>query len=318
MSIVRLNDQGSTAAIAVNFGFNCYEFRARIGERTVDVIDSDPAYPEDGRRPSGNGIPILFPFPNRIRQGRFPWDGREYQIPLDSRPNAIHGFALDTPWRVIDQGERHVVGQWQLRRDAADRAAWWPTDCLIEVRYELRSSRLQSILHAEIRIANPDTRPMPWGFGTHAYFKLPLAADGSVEHCLIEAPAHQQWVLEDFLPTGERIPVPPEKDLRTGAYVRSAQFDDVLTDVRPAGDSLNCVVMDEEAGLEVVQACDKTFREVVVYTPPNRAAVCLEPYTCVTDAINLQQRGVDAGWRVLNPGEEFRTWIDIIARPVVA
>ena len=63
---------------------------------------------------------------------------------------------------------------------------------------------------------------------------------------------------------------------------------------------------------------DKVFREVVVYTPPNRDAVCLEPYTCVTDAINLQSRGIDAGWRVLEPGAEFRTWIDITARPVIA
>jgi aldose 1-epimerase len=44
----------------------------------------------------------------------------------------------------------------------------------------------------------------------------------------------------------------------------------------------------------------------------------MEPYTCVTDAINLQQRGIDAGWRVLQPGDEFLTWIEITARPVVA
>jgi aldose 1-epimerase len=315
MSNVVIQDGDSIARIAVNFGFNCCEFRARVGNHLVDVLDSDPAFAETGRGPSGNGIPILFPFPNRIHAGKFEWDAKRYEIPLaGNRPNAIHGFALDTPWRVIDKGARHVVGQWQLSRDAADRSAWWPTDCLIEVRYELR----RSTLHSEIRIANPDTRPMPWGFGTHAYFRLPLSPEGSVEHCLIQAPAHAQWVLSEFIPTGERIPVPAEKDIRRGAYVRSAKFDDVLTDLRPEGDSLECIVMDEESGFEVVQACDRTFREVVVYTPPNRAAVCLEPYTCVTDAVNLQPRGIDAGWRVLQPGQEFRTWIDITARPVVA
>jgi aldose 1-epimerase len=44
----------------------------------------------------------------------------------------------------------------------------------------------------------------------------------------------------------------------------------------------------------------------------------MEPYTCVTDAINLHQRGIDAGWRVLQPGEEYATWIDIIVRPALA
>ena len=43
------------------------------------------------------------------------------------------------------------------------------------------------------------------------------------------------------------------------------------------------------------------FRESVLFVPPHRRAVCVEPYTCVTDAVNLQQRGVDAGWRELPP-----------------
>ena len=47
------------------------------------------------------------------------------------------------------------------------------------------------------------------------------------------------------------------------------------------------------------------FRDLVLFTPPHRQAVCIEPYTCPTDAINLQARGLDAGWRVLDPGA---TW----------
>ena len=46
-------------------------------------------------------------------------------------------------------------------------------------------------------------------------------------------------------------------------------------------------------------------RELVVFTPKHRQAVCLEPYTCTTDAINLQQHGVDAGWLVLPPGQRW-------------
>ncbi len=76
--------------------------------------------------------------------------------------------------------------------------------------------------------------------------------------------------------------------------------------------------MDEESGLQVMQQWGPAFREIVVYTPPGRNAVCLEPYTCATDAINLQQRGIDAGWQVLEPRAEFRTWIEITASEVIA
>ena len=52
------------------------------------------------------------------------------------------------------------------------------------------------------------------------------------------------------------------------------------------------------------------FRELVLYTPPHRQAICLEPYTCTTDAVNLGNRQIDAGWRALAPGE---TWSAAVA-----
>jgi aldose 1-epimerase len=76
--------------------------------------------------------------------------------------------------------------------------------------------------------------------------------------------------------------------------------------------------MDPSAGLEVRQTFDKAFRELVVYTPPHGRSVCLEPYTCTTDAIHLVEQGVDGGWRVLAPGAEFRTWFQISAGLVYA
>lgn len=76
--------------------------------------------------------------------------------------------------------------------------------------------------------------------------------------------------------------------------------------------------MDEACGYQLIQQAGPAFRELVVYTPPNRNAVCLEPYTCATDAVNLQPRGIDAGWRVLEPRAEFRTWIEITASEVIA
>ena len=41
-------------------------------------------------------------------------------------------------------------------------------------------------------------------------------------------------------------------------------------------------------------------------------------YTCLTDAIRLEQQGVDAGLQVLAPGKRFTTWIEIRAGLVVA
>lgn len=306
---------GARAAIAPELGFNCFSFQATVLGEAVEVLSADEGFLEGTSRPTRSGIPILFPFPNRIRQGRFRWDGKDYEIPgSDTWGNAIHGFCADRPWRVIDQGPAHVLGQFQLSVDAPDRRAKWPADFRIEVEYRLLAQRLR----ASIRIQNRGTGSLPWGFGTHPYFRAPLGARGRWEQCTVEVPAAARWDLVDCLPTGTRTPVPPEYDLRSGAGLKELKLDDVYTEITCSGPQFDCTLMDECAGIQVTQTCPPIFREIVAFTPPNRSCICLEPYTCVTDAINLQGQGIDAGLRVLAPGAEFRTWIDLTVGPVLA
>jgi aldose 1-epimerase len=321
MEVLVLTDTrtGSIARILPELGFNCFEFRTTVAGQAIDVIDASPQFASGNDRPSGHGIPLLFPFPNRIRGGRYTWNGRDYEIPLsaashDGAGNAIHGFCLDRPWRVTSRGADFAVGVFELGKDAPDRRAFWPADFRIEVRYQVRGPKLR----ADIRVVNPSTVPLPWGFGTHPYFKLPLGAKSRPTHCLVMAPASEEWELVNCLPTGRRLPISEAKDLREGAYFDVLKLDDVLTGLPAGQTSFECGIMDELSGRQVTQLSGPAFREVVVYTPPGRNAVCLEPYTCVTDAINLLQRGIEAGWHVLEPNAEFRTWIEITASEVIA
>jgi aldose 1-epimerase len=153
--------------------------------------------------------------------------------------------------------------------------------------------------------------------GTHPYFRAPLLPGGRLADCTIESPTSEFWELHDCLPTGRRLPVNERLDLRDGSYLQELHLDDVLTGVDCPGPQFDLILQDERAGLQVVQQCPPIFREVVVFTPPQRSAVCLEPYTCTTDAVNLQAQGLDAGWRVLGPGSEFHTWIDISVGPIL-
>jgi aldose 1-epimerase len=91
-------------------------------------------------------------------------------------------------------------------------------------------------------------------------------------------------------------------DLRGGQPLAALELDDVFGDLAFQDDECTCRLVDELAGLEVGLWFDRFFRELVIYTPPARPAICLEPYTCATDAVHLDERGIDAGWRVLEPG----------------
>ena len=148
MDIVTISDNrsGASAKIAADLGFNCFEFIAPVNDERVEVIDAASDFAEGKQSPSGHGIPILFPYPNRIRGGKYQWKGQEYQLPPGkvayNKDNAIHGFCLDRPWRVTEQGENFVTGEFKLSQDAPDRRDFWPADFVLEVRYRLQDTAL--------------------------------------------------------------------------------------------------------------------------------------------------------------------------------
>ncbi len=72
------------------------------------------------------------------------------------------------------------------------------------------------------------------------------------------------------------------------------QYDDVYTGLNRHGRS-EAVYADPGTGVEIAVISDEAFKELVIYAPLDRDVVCLEPYTCVTDAFNLETQGIDAG-----------------------
>lgn len=306
-----LRDADNCLEIWPALGFNAYRWQARGQE----LLYSNPQFFTDNR-PTRTGIPILFPFPNRIRAGQFTWDGKQFHLPLGdpSGKNAIHGFAVKHPWRVLDQGadavSAWITGEFQGSCDAAESVPLWPADYRLRLTYRL----LAGVLCIEAYVDNPVQRALPFGLGFHPYF---LLAPFGGEQAIVSANASHYWELIDNLPTGKILAVDAQRDLRGGQPYANLHLDDVMTDLQP-------YTRDRDGRLGMIGAvrhpsgermltlwASADFRELVLFTPPHREAICLEPYTCTTDAINLQQRGIDAGWRVLKPGEHWRGEIEI-------
>lgn len=315
---ILLQDQehGSQARILPGLGFNCFSFQVPIDGKLVEVLNSEPGFETGDKKGTRSGIPLLFPFPNRIQHGKFSWNGQAYQLPVtDGHGNAIHGFVMDRPWRVTTADSKTAIAEFQLSVDAEDRLSLWPSDFLLEVKYSLSAVSLR----ADILIANAGDEPLPWGFGTHPYFNVPLLpTDAPIDvpaDCQVQVGASEFWELQEFIPTGRRIEVDPRVDLRKGVELNGRRLDDVLTGLKVSNGQTETRIIDKSLGYMLTQIADAAFRECVVFTPPGRSCVCLEPYTCTTNAINLQQQGVDAGWRVLPAGAEFRTWFELRVAP---
>ena len=310
---------GGRAEVWPSLGFNCFRWQAVRDGRTLDLLYTDPALFGDGR-PTRSGVPVLFPFPNRIRDGRFTWDGKEYHLPIDdpARKNAIHGFACRHPWRVVGQGadssSAWVTGEFQTGRDAPDCLPLWPTDHLIRITHRLGAN----VLRVEAEVVNPDGRPLPFGLGYHPYFRVPFAVGADAADCTVRVPACQTWPLVESLPTGERRPIDPAHDLNAPRRFADLQLDDLLTGLPSIPDNAEtlCDRGAVRVGGEALRVlASPAFREVVAFTPAHRQAFCIEPYTCATDAINLQQRGVDAGLLVLPPAGRWAAVFEVRLGP---
>ncbi len=302
-------DTGAAARVLVSLGFNCFSWRPVLAEGAREMFWAEAGFADGDKRPSGSGTPLLFPFPGRIGGAAFTFDGREYRLePGDAFGNAIHGFVYNRPWRVVEQGDSRVVGEFQASRDDAAILQCWPADFRIRVSYEVRGHELISAIHYE----NTGDGPLPCGFGTHAYFRLPLSEGANRADVVVTVPVDQFWELERMIPTGRRLNTPADQSLTTGLRLDEHQFDSVFTNVQPDADGLVRTRLSETAsGRVLTQTFDSAFIQCVIYTPGHREAICLEPYTCVPGAIRLAAEGHATGLQILQPGEAFESTVRI-------
>lgn len=118
---------------------------------------------------------LLFPFPNRLRDGQYSWFGHQYAFPINSAAthNAIHGFIRDEAFEVV---------RVELTTENAE------ITCRFDYRGIIRGTR--SRLCSTSRSASPTgtsstprflqtatTVPTTAGLGWHPYFRLTGKAD---------------------------------------------------------------------------------------------------------------------------------------------
>jgi aldose 1-epimerase len=291
--------------VAPSLGFNAYRFSVEPEDHGVAIIDPPPTLAELAASPAGYGMPVLFPFPGRIPGGRFRFAGRQYKLEKsEERDYAIHGFVMSRPWQVVAWATSVHDGAVLVGRLESpafpELAGQYPSAFRLDLTYRLRAWALT----VEARAENIGSGPLPVGYGLHPYLHVPLDHGLSAGGCLVAVPATRRWELAGLVPTGRLLPL--EEDVAAGVSLEGRTFDEVYTGLLLTQGASRAVLSDTEARLAVVVEADREFRNWVVYTPP-RLAVCLEPWTCTPNAINLQAQGIDAGLTLLHPGE-WHSW----------
>lgn len=307
-SVSIAHPSGAKASVLPGVGFNCYQWQVPQAGSTRELLWFDPELLSGKAKPTRSGIPLLFPFAGRIRGTSVSFEGKQYDIAdtLDDFGNPIHGFVLKRAWRIIEKQADRLTGEFQASKDAPEIVGKWPADYRIRVSYELSENSLRS----EIEVHNPDTRLLPFGLGTHAYFRLPLGAAGDIQQCVLTVPARYRWLLDDKLvPTHELKSTPLTEGLQQGLVVGDTQLDDLLTDLTFQDKVCSTRIHDPKNQRTLTVTFGDEFANCVVFIPPHREALCIEPYTSAPDAFRLQTMGINAHLRLLAPGSTWKSWV---------
>src|SRR5262245_8521568 len=142
---------------------------------------------------SGRGQ-VLIPWPNRIQDGSYEFDGRRHQLPLTEPElgNAIHGLVRWETWHAAQHGADRVVVKHVVHPQPG-----YPFTLGLELDYALG----QTGLSVRTTARNLGDQACPYGAGQHPYLTF---GNGTVDALELKAP-------------GRRVLTHDERDLPTGS-----------------------------------------------------------------------------------------------------
>ena len=240
-----------------------------------DVLDGYPAGTVPGARRGG----VLLPWPNRLRDGRWEWDGEQLQLEVVSpaRPVAMHGLVGWQPWTVLDRTE----GVLSIGTIVEPRPGY-PFRLAAAIDYALSADRLDVTL----RVGNAGHAPAPFGAGMHPYLAVGVTEDGGLADVELSLPARTLMVVgPDGLPTGATEPF--DGDI---GRIGERSFDDPLTDLVRDDDGWARTRLRGPAG-ELELAVDGRWPWLQVFSGDTlqpgerRRSLAVEPMTCPPNAL---------------------------------
>lgn len=299
--VLRDAEHEALAAIIPEIGNNLYRFTVK-GSPVIQPPKHLPDFRKDPFVPFQYGIPILYP-PNRIKNGTFTFQGREYRLPLNEPTNHLHGEICSKAWEIRDYGASEETGAFVTCRfryeDHPEMMAYFPHSLVFEVTYRL----FEGALIMESSIANEGKDEAPFAYGLHPYFPI-FADDG--EEVKLHVPAAREWpVTNEAFVTGK-----PENTVFSGLLGKGVDLRNYPVSgcnlIEIEDGNRICRIGMKSRGYTIAYRIDPGFPFLVLFRPHWASAFSLEPYTYVTDAFNLPYEHALTGARGIRAGEEFR------------
>jgi aldose 1-epimerase len=243
---------------------------------------------------------VLIPWPNRLQDGRYEFEGRQHQLPLTEpeHANAIHGLVRWSAWSVGDCEPDRVVMEHRLHPQPG-----YPFTLDLSIEYALSDRGLS------VRTTATNVGPgrCPYGCGAHPYLSV---GTETVDATVLRVPARTVLQADGRgIPTGATSVVGTDYDFQESRAIAATKLDDGFTDLQRGEDGLARVELtDPDGGGALTLWVDETYPYVMVFTGDlpevGRRGLAVEPMTCAPNAFRSGE-----GLIVLEPGGSVTsTW----------
>ncbi len=263
---------GDQRAVVVEVGGGLR--RNSVGGR--DVLDG---YEADEQADGGRGQPLL-PWPNRVRDGRYVWDGEVHQLGL-SEPalrHAIHGLVRWRNWQVLAWEPSRLTFGLRLFPMSG-----YPFTLGLTIDYDLSAAGLRVSTQAE----NLGTRACPYGLGFHPY----LTVGARIDAARLTVPAERMLMADErLIPVSSEPVADTPYDFRAGREIGPLVLDSCFHDLARGQDGRARVTL-SGPDATVTLWMGEAYRYVMVYSGDTlsasarrRHALAIEPMSCPPNA----------------------------------
>jgi aldose 1-epimerase len=270
-------------AVEVGGGLRSYSING------TDIVDG---YGVDEMATGGRGQ-MLIPWPNRLLDGSYEFQGRRQQLPLTEpeHSNAIHGLVRWVAWHVREREPHRVVVGHVLHAQPG-----YPFTLELQIEYLLTARGLTVRTSA----TNIGKAPCPYGSGAHPY--LTLGAE-TIDDVLLRVPARTALRSDERgIPVGTVAVDGTELDFRTARRIGEAKLDHGYTDLDRDHAGVAGVTVETVDGSGRTLWVDEGYPYVMVFTGDipavERRGLAVEPMTCPPNAFRTGEALVTLG-----PGE---------------
>ena len=238
----------------------------------------------------------LFPFAGRIRNGVYSFQKKTHQLPLNypEEENACHGFLYKEKFDVLSKNTFSNFAEVELGYSSKDGFDGYPFNFKIIVTHRLSGT---GQVTTSTTVENLSNVQILFSDGWHPYYVL----GNLIDDLVIEFKGNEKIELnKNKVPTGRRIKLNNREINKI--EIADKKLDDVFKLSSEIGrNEINLVSKKTGNILNIWHESGvNKYNYLVLYTPPDRKSIAIEPITSNIDSFNSKEDII-----ILNPGTKW-------------